>query len=430
MVMFIFRKNNRSANNTKIIGIAGTRGKTISARMVAYMLQNMEFKVSLLDSDGYIFTDQSKEDFNVHLANSKDIKNFVAKSTKDNYDFLIFEVTSKNILNKVYDGTMFDLGVITNLYDDNIDLYTYFDRYVDTKFQFIKNIKNFGKLITFKNIEPIVYKYENKIKQNVYYNTLDFENIINASLKPDGLSFEYKDRLIDLKAIGIYNFENALMSIALVENLIGDVNTQSLQNFSLPKGRMSLIEVNNIKLIIDSSRHPDSIESSIKHLYQTKLSSAKLITVGGSSEKYKKYRKKYSESLTKYADLNILTIDDTYTEDVVNVNSEVINYARFLNGVTVDEFYSKENYEISDKNRIAKRIDMVIDRKDKPFLLFSYGNLYARLNAIEFALNYAKPGDIVYIYGKGNSNKMCLKNTMYNWNDFEVVEYVISNLKI
>jgi len=428
--MFIFRKNSKSVNNTKIIGIAGTRGKTISARMVAYILQNMGFTIALLDSDGYIFKTENKEDFNVHLANSKDIKNFVSKSIKENYDFLIFEVTSKNILSRVYENTMFDLGVITNLYDDHIDLYTYFDKYIDTKFQFIKNIKNFGKLITFKNIEPIVDKYGSKIKQNVYYNTLDFDDINKASLKPEGLSFEYKDHFIDLKTIGIYNFENALMSIALVENLIGDVNTQSISKFLLPKGRMSLVEVNNIKLIIDSSRHPDSIEDSIKHLYQTKLSSSKLITVGGNSEKYKKYRKKYSESLAKYADLNILTIDDTYIEDVININSEVINYARFFNGVTVDEFYSKENYEISDKNRIAKRIDMVIDRKDKPFLLFSYGNLYARLNAIEFALNYAKPGDIVYIYGKGNSNKMCLKNTMYNWNDFEVVEYAISNLKI
>jgi UDP-N-acetylmuramoyl-L-alanyl-D-glutamate--2,6-diaminopimelate ligase len=60
-----------------------------------------------------------------------------------------------------------------------------------------------------------------------------------------------------------------------------------------------------------------------------------------------------------------------------------------------------------------------------------YFVIYDRSEAIEFALRkLAKPGDYVFITGKGHEKSLCLGTTEYPWSDQEAVKLIIRNHKL
>lgn len=424
MITNILKKKSLN-NNAKIIGVAGTRGKTITSLMLHHILKNRFDNVALLNSSGYKLFGEDGNDLNIHNSTNKDIRSFIEQSDQDNNSYIILEVTSRNIKNGLYDGITFDGGIITNLYDDNLEFYRNSQDYIDTKINFLKSIRDNGILVVDESAEEVISQYGNKIKHNVYYESISPKDATEIVLHPDGIDFFYKNDAVNLKSLGLYNIENALSSLSLVELLTEELEHKALSNFKTPEGRMDVLNHNGIKYVIDYSYQPDMIRDSLRHLAETKIEGSRIIAVGGSAGRRNPARRSIGKYLAKFADIVVLVAEDPKDEDVGKINLEILQHAEGEGGVAIEEFSSQENFEIIDKEKLRNKIERVCSYGDVPFLLFNANDFSSRLNGIEIATQIARIGDIVYIFGKGHEQTMFFEDDEYAWSDYKALEEIM-----
>ena len=56
----------------------------------------------------------------------------------------------------------------------------------------------------------------------------------------------------------------------------------------------------------------------------------------------------------------------------------------------------------------------------------SYWRIGDRTEAIQFAVDLARPGDLVIVTGKAHEKSMCFGTTEYPWSDHEAVEKALA----
>ncbi|MGA2910764.1 MAG: UDP-N-acetylmuramoyl-L-alanyl-D-glutamate--2,6-diaminopimelate ligase [Candidatus Microgenomates bacterium] len=163
---------------------------------------------------------------------------------------------------------------------------------------------------------------------------------------------------------------------------------ESLHSFKLPEGRLTEIKNDlGIKIFIDFAHTPESLEAALKYLKTQ--TSGKLIAVFGSAGERDPYKRpKMGKVASEIADELILTAEDPRSEKAEDIIVQI------KSGVTKK---SVKIYEILDRNE-----------------------------AIKFAIESARKGDLVGIFGKGHEKSMNLDGTHeVPWSDRKIVEKYI-----
>jgi UDP-N-acetylmuramoyl-L-alanyl-D-glutamate--2,6-diaminopimelate ligase len=196
-----------------------------------------------------------------------------------------------------------------------------------------------------------------------------------------------------LKIPGDYNLENALaaLSVAFILGIDKTVARETLEKFDGIPGRME--EVKNqrgIKIFIDFAHTPNGLEQALKALNN---SHGRLIAViGAEGKRDVAKRTMLGEVAKKFADIIIVTAVDPRGElDIIN---KAISEGALKAG-------AKQNVNLF----------VIADRQ----------------KAIEFAVNNAKKGDVVGIFGKGHEQSMNLDGkTEIPWSEKKIVNQVIN----
>ena len=354
------------------IAITGTKGKTTTSFMIKNILEEDDKKVGVIGTMGVFFGDKHYSTVNT-TPESYDIQKYLREMVNDGVKYLVMEVSSQALKVGRVDGMMFDYGVFTNLSEDHIgdNEHKDMEEYIYCKSLLFKMCKN-----GIFNIDDIHY---NEMIKDCTCKVYTFGHNKEANLVIDKVELLRKEHFIglEMKTSGIVNdvflvntpgeFSAYNSACAIVVTTLLGCNIDSIKD-ALSKvavrGRVEIAPVSKkYTVIIDYAHNGVSTESILTTM--RKYNPKRIVSLfgcGGNRSKDRRYD--MGEVSGKYADLSILTEDNSRYEDV----NDIIN-----------------DIEVGIKKTDGKYIK-IPDRRE----------------AIKYAIDNAEEGDIVLILGKGH----------------------------
>lgn len=374
----------------KLIGITGTDGKTTTATIIKDLLGG--------DLCGYIGTNGIVgKSFNEKTSNTTPechlIYKYLNRFTLENLKYVAMETSSESFYRKRLTSFIFDVGILTNITEDHLNVHKTIENYINSKKQLFKQLKCDGVAVL--NMDDKYYKEfasiaKNKLTYGKNKNaTLCIKNIIEKD-NSTNISFLYKDRIYEIESpltgeFNVYNLASAILCLLSLDFSIEDILPR-IKNITVPKGRCEFLNFNQpYKIVLDYAHTPNGLLSILKYL--NKIKKNKIITITGSAGgREKEKRSKMGNVVLSNSDLVIFTTDDPRNENPHGIINEMIKD-------------NKGCYEV------------IIDRKE----------------AINFALDHAKKDDIILIAGKGRDNYMAIRDKYIKYCDYDVVEEYFKN---
>lgn len=383
----------------KVIGITGTKGKSTVVYMLTKIFEEAGLPVAAIGSLGFrIKHKEWPNNLKMTMPGRWKLQKFLAQALKENCKYVVLEVTSEGLRQNRHLGINFDCAVFTNLSKEHIEAHGSFENYKKTKTRLFKAAKNFH--IINADSEYADFFSDFNPKGHIFY------GIKNGDVKPEvfkilpSIKFSLDGADFDLKLVGEFNLFNALAVIAVAKAYKIDLRLikSALERIEKVPGRMEFVYDDKFKVVVDYAHTPDSFEavyktlSSLRERAPEATERSNLIGVfgatGGGRDKWK--RPEFGKIAAKYCDKIILTDEDPYDEDPLEIIKQV------------------ESGLLEVKSRILYIPDyeIIIDRKE----------------AIKKALIKAQKGDIVAITGKGSEPVMAVAGgRKIPWSDKDIV---------
>jgi UDP-N-acetylmuramoyl-L-alanyl-D-glutamate--2,6-diaminopimelate ligase len=390
----------------KVIAITGTNGKSSVVNLVRHILEEAGFKVATSSSISFQIGDQQEPNtLRMTMPDGFYLQGFLRRAVNEKCDYVVLEVTSEGIKQYRHKFINFELAVITNLTPEHIEAHKGFENYKKAKSQLFKIVKKIHIL----NLDDEYFEYFSQFSAKEKYgyglselrptesDNVSISNIHkvladNVSTSDSGVHFSVSDIEIHLNLLGKFNVYNALAAICIGLSQGINLGTckKGLEKANGIPGRMETVISDTFKVIVDYAFTPNALEQ----VYETikgNPNTSKMICVlgacGGGRDKWK--RPILGELAARYCDKVIVTNEDPYDEDPMEIINQVVDGAG------------------------SKAIKIL-----------------ARREAIGQALALANPGDVVIITGKGCEPSICLANDKkISWDDRRVAREEFNKLK-
>ena len=371
----------------KIIGVTGTNGKTTVSSIIKDMIG---------DPCGYIGTNglQSKN-INESIRNTTPDADRLYKYFKilkdDGCNIVSMEASSEAFYRNRLNGLLFDIGIVTNVTEDHLNIHKTIENYLECKKELVKNVKDNGYSILniddkyfndFNNIaKGTILTYGKKRSDLQIINYKEYYDKTDVTLKYKGNEYKMISPLTG--EYNIYNLCAAILALVSLNYSFDDIINR-INNIKVPKGRCEFLDFDqDYKIILDYAHTPDAFNKIYKFLNSIKTN--RIITVTGSAGgREKEKRSEMGKIVLDNSDYVIFTMDDPRYEDVNSIIDDLVSDS------------DKENYE------------RIIDRKE----------------AIDKALSIANKNDIILIAGKGRDNYMAIKDKYIDYNDYDVINNI------
>lgn len=388
-----------------VVGVTGTKGKTTTTNLITSILTEAGYKVGMTST--ILF-----QVGNLRWSNSTKIttlgpfflQKLLRQMVNEGCTHAVLEVSSHSLLQNRVWGINFDTAVFTNIGEDHLDYHGGFENYVRAKgLLFSRLNRSIRKAriqkVTVLNRDDANFNYFDQFLADRKYTygmgggTCFATDLV---MLPTGSKFflhvPNNQIEIELKLPGEFNAYNAIAAatVAIANNINITVIKSALEKASAIPGRYETIDCGQkYNIIVDYAHTVESLENLLS-LYKN-LTRGKLLVVfgctGGGRDKAK--RPKMGAVAHKFADYLILTDDDPYTEDPI----EII-----------------ENIAAGVKRNEGQ----------------NFWKIPSREEAIKLALTLAANGDTVIIAGKGAEEIQMIGGKAIPWDDRKVVRELLS----
>ncbi len=367
----------------KVIGITGTNGKTTIAYLLKEALQYLKKSCLYIGTLGAGSLDYKQF---LRLNNTTPdvftLNNLFYTHSQNGVNYCALEVSSIGLDQDRLQDLSLDIGIFSNITHDHLDYHYDFEAYKNAKAKLfeIKNLRyaiiniddDFGSLLI-DSLDKSINLFKISLDQSRLKSDKTIIGATNLCFSKVGCSFELvyggQTHFVKSRLIGRFNISNLLAvaavlisqnvsldEVAVILSLIGDV-----------PGRMERCGINlkGAPVYIDYAHTPDALENvlaSVREIYPR--SANKLILVfgcGGDRDRNKRHS--MGTIAEKYADLVILTSDNSRNEEPLNIIEDI------LKGV-------------KDKSQILINTDREL--------------------AINISIQSAKKNDVILITGKGH----------------------------
>lgn len=368
----------------QIIGITGTNGKTTSTYIIKGILEACGYKVGLIGTNQNMIGDKVLPADRT-TPDSLELNMLLAKMAEEKVNYVVMEVSSHSLYLDRVAEIDFKVGAISNITQDHLDFHKTMEAYRDAKSILFEKSE-----ISVLNIDDDSYEYmRNKAKGTVLSYGIDNGDVkaFDVFLNRNGVSYNVtKDGESSRILVGIpgkFSVYNSLLaiSVALSLGIPMPFIRMALKNQKGVKGRLEVMDTDtDYSVIIDYAHTPDGLINVIDTINEFK--EGRLITLFGcGGDRDNKKRSIMGEIATKNSDFSIITSDNPRTEDPMKIINDI------LKGVCGENYVVIEN----------------------------------RKEAIKYALDIAKPNDIILLAGKGHETYQILNTGKIHFDEREVV---------
>ena len=366
----------------KLIGIAGTTGKTVTGDLIYQLLNTLNMKTAYIGTNGFYLNGT------VHKISSStpdiyELYELINKAIDNECENIIIEASSKAISQRHIEGLRFDITIFTNFVaHQRKDK----EAYLNTKVELFKMLKKGGYAIINKK-DPYYEYFALPQNKNIFYGTLDSDYPLRKqNVNYNFTEFTLGKNTIKMPLIGPYNMFNYAAAYITAKILGFDDETIISATLSMHPidGRFESINYKDSLIIIDYAYDIDTINNVIKEA--KKIAQGKIITlIGCAGERREDKRPQIGKLVTENSGFAIFTSDNPRHENEENI----------LNDMTKE--LTKDNY-IS-----------VVNRKE----------------AIKKGISMLENKDILLILGKGHEDSQIIGNDEFPFKDRDEVMKVI-----
>lgn len=398
------------AQDMIVIGVTGTKGKTTTTNLIAQWLQKAGKKVAMFSTVN-ISINGVIADNNMKMTTPSPffLWKWLREARSAGCEYAIIETSSHALFYHRVHGLRYDGAVLTNISQDHLDLHKTMDNYVNTKLQLFRNlyrngIKKWVRKIGVVNIDSEYsdrFLTQDIVVDNLY--TVGFSasaqiramNVTNTELLTEfDVRIPSKQFHLTSRLPGNFNVSNILCAVAVLMSQKIDVPTiQALiTEFACVPWRLE--EVSNTlgaKIYIDYAHTEESLRSVLDTLRQMKTTKRIITVFGATGDRDRTKRPKMGKVVDTMSDIILLTDDDTYTEDSLQIIREVTE------GISRNE---------------GDRFWIIPSRED----------------AIRTALIMLQPGDVLIVAGKWAETVQVTQHWPIPWNDRTVTEKILMEI--
>ncbi len=387
------------AEELKVIGITGTKGKTTTTYMVKSILEGVGHKVGLIGTIESIIGDEvipskntTPESFTIHQ--------YFRKMVDAGCDCVVMEVSSQGLMLHRTAGIPFEIGIFTNLGEDHIgpNEHKDFEDYKRCKGLLFKQCKIGIANVDDVHFEDVFQGATCKVETFGFAENADLRaNDVKLISSPGHLGVVYKasglmnfDVEIDIP--GTFSVYNSLTAIAVCSHF--DVPAEKIQaalKVAKVKGRIEMVKVSeDFTLMIDYAHNAMSLESlltTLKTYHPRRL--VCLFGCGGNRSQSRRFE--MGEVSGNLADLTIITSDNPRFEEPQDIINDI-----------------KKGISKTDGKYVE-----IIDRKE----------------AIRYAIDEAQVGDVIVLAGKGHEDYQEIKGVKYDMDERVLIAEVVAESK-
>ena len=376
-----------SSSEFRFIGITGTDGKTTTATITRNLL-NLYIPTAYLGTNGLFCGDDVYPTSNTTPC-IEDLYHYFSIIKKYGCKVVVMEVSSEALLHHRVDSILFDAIGYTNITEDHLNIHKTIENYRNCKFQlanlcredaniFVNGDDSNCQLLTANHI---VNFGVNKNNDCVISDVSECKERTNFTVTYGGHSYR-----VSSPFQGLYNVYNVVLACLLVnsfsipyQDLIHD-----LSKLSLVLGRRELFyDKRGFTVLLDYAH----TENGILNLLQSLSGYSRIIVItGAAGGREVEKRPRIGDILFRYSDYIVFTMDDPRFENPKDIVS-----------------------------------DMIGGHQDTNYTFIS-----SRPDAINFAFQNAKKGDVVAVIGKGRDNYMAVLDKRIPYSDYDVImKYLI-----
>lgn len=383
----------------KVIGITGTKGKTTTTYLVKSILENAGYKVGLIGTIETIIGDEHIPSKNT-TPESYILQETFRKMADAGIEICVMEASSQGFLMKRTLGTEFEIGIFTNLEPDHIgpNEHDSFENYMECKGMLFKQCKVGILNADDEHLEGILKGHTCKVETFGLADKADFcasnvELFENKGVL--GIGFDISGEIntrVEIDMPGKFSLYNALTAVAVCSHFnISEDNIKAALKSAKVKGRIEMVPVSDdFTLMIDYAHNAMALESLLTTLKE--YDSGRLVCLFGcGGNRARSRRFEMGEVSGKLADLTIITSDNPRYENPLDIIADIVTGIEKTNGKYVK----------------------IPDRKE----------------AIKYAIENGKKGDIIVLAGKGHEDYQEIEGKKYPMDERVLISEVLNELK-
>ncbi len=386
------------AEQMKIIGITGTKGKTTTTYLVKSILEQAGRKVGLIGTIEIIIGNM-----HIHADHTTPESYLIQKYFRDmadaGCDTVVMEVSSQGLMLHRTQGFVFDFGIFTNLEPDHIGPAEHkdFDDYLHCKGLLFKQCK-----VGIVNHDDAHWEAVTK-GHTCSLETYGIDT--PADLKAENITFLKESGTLGMAfdVTGLMNFSvkiatpgkfsvyNALTAIAICRHFgVKEENVKAALLNAKVKGRIEPVKVSDeFTLLIDYAHNAMALKSLLSTLREYKPHRLVcLFGCGGNRAKSRRYE--MGEVSGRMSDLTIITSDNPRTEE---------------------------------PQAIIEDIKLGIGKTDG-----KYVEICDRKEAIAYAIRHGEPGDIIVLAGKGHEDYQEINGVKYPMDERDLIQDILAGV--
>ncbi len=391
------------ARKLVVVGVTGTDGKTTTCNLLYRILTDAGRRVGLVTTVNAVIGGRVS-DTGLHTTTpaAPDVQRYLAEMVAAGAEIAILETTSEGLAQQRVAACDFDLAVVTNITHEHLQFHGTLQAYQQAKAMLFRYLtKGYRKAGTPKvavlNADDDSYHYLRPIPadRHLSYSIGGEADLVALGIRrgaddtrftvqsPEG-TFELRTRLP-----GDYNIANILAAAGAALALGAPVEAvqQGVWDLDGIVGRMERVdEGQDFIALVDFAHTPNALEQALTTVRA--MTDGRIIAVFGSAgERDVQKRAWMGEVGGRLADVTILTAEDPRREPLEDILAEMARGAEQAGAVEGKTFF-----------RIPDRAE-----------------------AIQFAVDLARPGDLVICCGKGHERSMCYGTVETPWSEHEAL---------
>lgn len=388
------------SDKMRLVAVTGTNGKTTVASLTAHIMKYAGYKTAFIGTLGVTFDGEAfrgdlweKTGGTMTTPSPEHLYRILYELEKAGCEIVVMEASSHALSQYRIDAITFEMGAFLNFSRDHLDYHRTEEEYFKAKSRLLSLCRNFSvnyddqKLKELLNGRIGVSAFSAQ-PETVAQDRVDATACACKNYGVDGMEYLYysKDAIFKIRTKlwgmnGVYN-SLAASHIALKMGISPVLIQGAISLFEGVSGRMEAVRHGGVLFVIDYAHTPDALEKALKCVGELKRSRI-ILLFGCGGDRDRSKRKIMGEVAQKYAHFTILSNDNPR-------NEEPLEIIRMIE----DGFSDKKKYTV------------IADREE----------------AVRYAVNMSRKGDVVLICGKGHERYIIERGNKRYFSEKEIIE--------